>query len=127
MLKVIAAAVAATAALTLAAPAQAITGSYITATVSWGPTACVEVHEPDPSTGRTTYATGTACGNGFLQVSYFAPVGTLVGIDPVMGANSTVSCSIVASGRLLYSDYGTAGDGHDITCLRTLTGGDTIA
>lgn len=116
--------------LVLAAPAHALViGRYLTETVSWSPQACVQIHEADPNTNRTTVFTGLDCGaGGFTTVSFFAPVNTYAGIDPVMGTNEFISCSLAdsQSGQVYASDHGYSGDGHDINCLRIVDAGNQI-
>lgn len=101
--------------------AHAVPGRWVTETVSWSPAPCVILNEPDPTTGRTTTQTGPDCDyGGFTIVRFFAPLGTLAGIDPVMGANTFISCSLAdtVTGEVFVTDHGFAGDGHDVTCLR---------
>lgn len=110
------------------APADAATGRYITARVAWGPMQCVELHEPSAASGRTENVTTIDCDGGFTEVRYFAPLGTQIGIDPVMGNNTFISCTVTdtRTGENIWSDYGTAGDGHDVNCNRTLTSATVI-
>lgn len=130
MLRLLTPAVVLGSALVLSAPAHAMVGRYVTETVSWSPQTCVSIHEPDPNTNRTTVFDGLDCGpGGFTTVSFFAPVNTYAGIDPVMGSNVFISCSLSDSqtGATYAVDRGYSGDGHDINCLRKVDSGNQIA
>lgn len=130
MLRLLTPAVVLGSALVLAAPVHASIGRYVTETVSWSPAACIAIHEPNPATNRTTVYDTLDCGvNGFTSVSFFAPVNTYAGIDPVMGTNEFISCSLSDSqtGQVYATDRGYAGDGHDINCLRKVDSGNQIA
>lgn len=108
--------------------ANATEGAYVENRIAWGPSPCVVVNEPDPGTWRNSLLTHTVCGGGYASSNYFVPVGSLFGIDPVMGDNQFISCTVTdtRTGLALYTDFGTKGDGHDINCLRTLTSGSVV-
>lgn len=100
-------------------------GFTVVVTMEWGSAKCIDFLVPTPASGRTKVQKYTNCdkgiipGTGFTSASYFAPAGTLVGLDPEIGANDWVGCRITdADGAEIWSDYGTKGDGHDINCLR---------
>lgn len=93
-----------------AGPAASGGGGYTTV-VRWAGANCIDIIAPSGPAG--TLQTGTHCGG---QATLFSSgVGDqMIGADPVIGDAASLSCEIV-SGRLI--DSGTAGDGHDVTCL----------
>jgi hypothetical protein len=98
--------------LGLCPQAQASIGERITVHTDWGPYSCITLNDPS--------GTHTACG-GSADAHYYANAGEWVGVDPVIGPNSWVSCYIAGPDNVaFFSDFGTAGDGHDINCLGTL-------
>jgi hypothetical protein len=108
-----------TGAALVASPANAYYGTHnVTSTVAWGGADCIPIEAPLIS---NPYQTGTVsfCG-GHSYASYTAPNGALIGANPMMGNADWLSCQVYLDGALVYSDYGTAGDGHDINCLRRI-------
>ncbi|MED5816125.1 excalibur calcium-binding domain-containing protein [Mycolicibacterium sp. 050232] len=79
--------------------------------VTWTGTNCI--HITAPSGTPDALQTSPHCGG---QATLFSRgIGDqMVGADPVIGDATSLSCEIL-SGRLM--DSGTAGDGHDVSCL----------
>lgn len=46
--------------------------------------------------------------------------GQYIGVDPIMGANNWISCTLYVNGELVVSDHADAGDGTDVTCLQVV-------
>lgn len=44
--------------------------------------------------------------------------GQIVGVDPEMGDNAWIKCTLYINGRVEYVDWATAGNGHQVSCLR---------
>lgn len=95
----------------LTPPAGATPGEVIHVHTAWGPYPCIQLSDP---TG-----THSACG-GFADATYYASAGEWIGVDPIIGTNDWVSCTISNSSGVFFSDFGTLGDGHDINCYGTL-------
>jgi hypothetical protein len=106
------------AAVSLAPPAQAEMGAWITSTVTWTGRDCIGVSYPDVENRYFTDYT-TICG-GVSRVTYWATVGQYVGADPAMGPASSVSCSLQINGWIDNADSAIAHDGHDANCMRVL-------
>ena len=53
---------------------------------------------------------------GWSEWLQYAGPGQSVGVDPNMGANTWVSCTVYVNGRLDYADYASRGDGTDANC-----------
>lgn len=102
--------------------AQAIDGPTVTVTVVWGPQRCVFVKLPTENSARLDMGYGQECSGGQAQSTYYAPLGTYVGIQPVMGNNNHVGCSVVdaKTGQILASDQAIVGDGHVADCIRQI-------
>jgi hypothetical protein len=107
-----AAAIAAT--VGVAAPANARTAE-ITTVVSWvGGDSVLAVDYPGEGVVLERSYSKTATDH------WYAYSGAQIGADPIMRDANFISCQLYVNGRLDYSDYGYAGDGHDVTCVRTL-------
>jgi hypothetical protein len=46
--------------------------------------------------------------------------GQLVGVNPIMGDNNWIKCTLFINGAVEISDYAAAGDGTDVSCLRVV-------
>ena len=62
-----------------------------------------------------TFCPGDYAGGWSEWLQYAGP-GQSVGVDPNMGANTWVSCTVYVNGRLDYADYASRGDGTDANC-----------
>lgn len=101
--------------------AEAQTAVYVTSTVGWVGTDCIQVESPY-TYDRYSSGTGWICSDiGVASASYWALPGQLVGADPIMGDADSISCSIKLNGVLNYTDSAIRDDGHDANCLRRLT------
>lgn len=94
--------------------------------VEWQGSSCVAA--VGPSLGNP-YVIGTpsyTCQPGPVGSSRWARwdelrvSGQYVGVDPIMGDNNWVRCTLFINGVLEMTDYADAGDGTDVTCLRTV-------
>ncbi|WP_142305283.1 hypothetical protein [Mycobacterium intracellulare] len=103
-------------------PAHATDGPTVTVTVVWGPQRCVFFKLPTENSGRLDMGYGQECSGGQAQSTYYAPPGTYVGIQPVMGNNNHVGCSVAdaKTGEILASDQANLGDGHVANCIRQI-------
>ncbi|AEL97976.1 hypothetical protein CL65_gp068 [Mycobacterium phage Patience] len=93
----------------ISSPAKATPWSYVRVEVFWTGTPCIYVRVPE---GDLRYA----CGGAYTFWND-GPVGSLLGVDPIMGAASTLSCVLYLNGLIELTDYGVAGDGTDINCM----------
>ena len=95
-------------------------GHMVTASVSWVGPRCIDATQPVAG-NYYQLMTGPICsGSRELTVSTGANSGQWVGLDPIIGSASSVACFLIIDGRIDYSDYAAAGDGHDCNCLRIL-------
>ena len=107
------------AALTIAPLAAAGTASayvyggyYAKTQVQWGGASCIGVNE-------AYGGYDTLCGyGGAWERNEIVYSGQDFGLDPIMGGANWVSCQVYINTQLVYSDYASAGDGHDASCLR---------
>jgi hypothetical protein len=86
--------------------------------VSWLGSPCLEISFPNGN----TMITHTSCAPTQMQdVHHRAGAGldSVIGADPVIGQATAIACRVVSdtTGAIIASDYGTAGDGHDINCI----------
>ncbi|CRZ18200.1 excalibur calcium-binding domain-containing protein [Mycolicibacterium neworleansense] len=95
---------------TQAPAAPATTGGYTTV-VTWTGANCIDITAPSGAAG--TLQTASHCG-GRAQLFSNGVGDQMVGADPVIGEAGSLSCEILDG---LLVDSGTAGDGHDVTCL----------
>lgn len=117
MKKLLGAAVAAAAvALNVAPAASADSFSYTKTMVQWDGAPCIEVD-------MAAYGYQTLCGfNGMWESNENVYVGQDFGMDPIMGGADWISCQVYVDTVLAYTDYASAGDGHDVNCWRQLLG-----
>lgn len=108
------------ASIAIAAPAHAGVATSFTV-VDWGGSSCLEyvsANKFNPYARSNPY---TQCDSGHeLSWQEQAASGEILGIDPIMGDNDWISCSITINGSWTYTSYAARGDGHDVTCLRTV-------
>jgi hypothetical protein len=52
-----------------------------------------------------------------LYWDYAAAPGEWIGVDPEMGSNASIACSVSVDGYGVASDSALAGDGHEASCL----------
>lgn len=73
-----------------------------------------------PVPGGVGFRAPSVCANFTSEIQKVYP-GQVYGVNPIMGDAAAVGCSVVnvTSGAVLASDYGVAGDGFDVNCLRT--------
>ena len=113
---IVAALVALAAAVSLASPASAQQGAFITSIVYWTGPNCIPVRY---SEGFTTDI-GTICGK-YSERSYFAVPGQYIGADPMpFDTTVTLGCSLLINGVPNNTDYAPSGDRHNVNCLRML-------
>lgn len=115
------------AALFWAAPAKAYINQVSASTlVEWQGSSCVQA--TGGSVGNP-YVLGTpsyTCQPGPVSAARWARwdeirvSGQYVGIDPIMGDNNWIKCTLFINGAVEVSDYAARGDGTDVTCLRTV-------
>jgi len=99
----------------VAAPANARSWHYTKTMVQWGGSSCINVQEAN------VYGYSTYCGFGNAWELNETPyVGQNLGLDPIMGNASWISCQVYVDGRLDYSDFASAGDGTDVNCTRSM-------
>lgn len=124
MNKLLAVAAAPLLALALASPAHA-TGAVAAHTeVTWGGgTSCIQTRGPQLRNPYLESVPTWQCSAvQSLTWDEFRYPGQYVGVDPIMGDAAWISCDITVYGSqtLTYSDYASAGDGTDVSCLRTV-------
>lgn len=94
-----------------------VSGRYVT-TVVWSDTPCVEVVVPNYNEMLHQNLCDADQGGQFFHT---AGPGQLVGGDPIMGAASSMACSVMApDGTVIFEDAGVAGDGADVNCIITV-------
>ena len=104
-------------AVSVAPPAQAQQGAFITSIVYWTGPDCIPVRY---SEGFYT-DTGMIC-DGYSERHYFARPGQYVGADPMpFDSTTTLGCSLLINGVPDNTDYAPAGDRHNVNCLRVLS------
>ena len=95
--------------------------AYAYTTVTWGGTACIE-HSGASNGNPYVLGHGETC-MPYSHTAYWDEVrssGQLIGVDPIMGNASWISCTITIDGRFSYSDYASRGDNTDVNCLRVV-------
>jgi hypothetical protein len=113
------AALAVTAAVSVAPPAQAEYPSVIVSTVYWTGADCISVRYSEG------YYTDVAkkCG-GYSERTYLAVPGQYIGADPIplpSDPTITLGCSLRIDGQVDNTDYAPPGDvHHNVDCLRVL-------
>ena len=107
------------------APAQAESGhNYdihrVHVVEGWTGTNCLSLYGPGThDRGTVGHATDCSAALTFTW-DYAAAPGEWIGVDPEMGANSSIACAVYIDGYLMSDDYAAAGDGHNATCLTRL-------
>lgn len=96
----------------LSGAAKADSADYVRVEVYWSGTDCIGVYQ---ATGERQIICG-----GHETFTAISGPGRTVGIDPVMGQASQISCSFYLNGSLDYVDMAFAGDGTDVNCIRTI-------
>ena len=105
------------AAVSVAPPAQAQQGAFITSIVYWTGPNCIPVRY---SEGFST-SVAMKCG-GYSERTYFAAPGMYIGADPMpFDTTVTLGCSLLINGVPNNTDYAPSGDRHNVDCLRVLT------
>jgi hypothetical protein len=99
------------------APPSAHLGTFTTY-VLWRGAPCVEIHIPD---GGALDDRAACDASQTAVIHHTGRTGELIGADPVMNDATAIGCKVVsdATGAVLTTDNGTAGDGHDINCIIT--------
>jgi len=92
--------------------------------VEWSGSNCVQAYGASQSNPYLIGAPVWACdGNGsphWAEWVEYRGSGQVVGIDPEMGANDWIKCTLWINGRVEYADQATAGNGHQVSCLRVV-------
>lgn len=96
----------------LSGAAKADSADYVRVEVYWSGANCIDIQQ---ATGLVQ----TICGGHETFTAISGP-GRTVGIDPIMGAASQISCSFYLNGSLEYVDMAFAGDGTDVNCIREI-------
>lgn len=105
------------AAISVAPPASAQQGAFITSIVYWTGPNCIPVRY---SEGFSTNI-DMICGR-YSERHYFALPGQYVGADPMpFDTTVTLGCSLLINGTPDNTDYAPSGDRHNIDCLRVLS------
>ena len=96
------------------------------AVVEWQGTDCVIAAGPSMGNRYVIGTPSTTCMYGpfgsarWAQWDQSGYSGQYVGIDPIMGANNWIKCTVYVNGRIEKTDYASAGDGTDVNCLRVV-------
>lgn len=101
---------------------------YITAVtvVEWQGTGCVVATGPSLGNPYLLGTPSTTCMGGppgsvrWARWDQGGYSGQYIGVNPIMGANNWISCTLYVNGAIEVSDYASAGDGTDVTCLRVV-------
>ena len=109
-----------------AAPARAY--AYVSAStlVEWQGTPCVTATGPslgNPYVIGTPSVTCQPGPSGAVRWSRWDEVrssGQYVGVNPIMGGNAWIRCTLFINGAVEVTDFAAAGDGTDVTCLRVV-------
>lgn len=90
--------------------------------VRWSGSDCVQVYG---ASINNPYLIGSpvwqcAGGGGVHAATWteYRGSGQVIGVDPEMGSNAWISCTLWVNGVVEFSDYATAGNGHQVSCLR---------
>lgn len=108
---------AAIAAVALAPAAQADPGTVATTVINWSGTDCITVISAN-LLAPTTVVPSVICGGSWTFSEGNIWSGDAFGADPIMGNADWISCAVIRSGVVVYSDAAAAGDGTDVSCLR---------
>ena len=103
--------------ITVTQPPRPMRSGRYTTLISWTGAACIDVRIPN----GPNMPVETTCNGGTDSLNHTAVTGELVGADPIMGQATAIACRVIddRTQRVLTSDSGTAGDGHDINCIVT--------
>jgi hypothetical protein len=96
----------------------AIPGITVMTVVKWSGTNCITVRT---ATGEREVCDSVQEPRSEAIVEHGKKPGDLVGVDPIMGTASWISCEMYLNGSQSMTDYATAGDGTDVTCQNTLS------
>lgn len=94
--------------------------------VEWQGTNCVVATGPSLGNPYVLGTPSTTCMPGPYGAVHWAQwqqggySGQLVGVDPIMGANNWIRCTLYVNGSVEVSDFAAVGDGTDVTCLRVV-------
>lgn len=95
---------------------------YAVTRVEWAGSPCVQVYGASVGNPYLIGSPVWQCdSNGsphWAEWTESRASGQVVGIDPEMGNNSWIKCTLWINGRVEYVDYATAGNGHQVSCLR---------
>jgi len=106
------------AALGLSGATDARASSYAHTVVSWGGTDCITTTGAQEfNRYRLSVPTWQCSPFHTLVWDEGALPGAWIGVDPIMGDATWISCSI-DDGWNTYTDFARAGDGTDVSCLR---------
>lgn len=95
--------------LIASAPYSYAKGEMARVEVFWTGAPCIDVVQ---ATGyRQTVCGGTA---NFFGMTY---AGESIGVDPIMGDATSISCTFYLDGRIEYFDLAVRGDGTDVNCI----------
>lgn len=117
------------AAIAFAVPSQAMTfghPSHALVRMEWVGTPCLTYTTPAVGNPTVVGSPYTYCSPQNNALSYWAEIdqnaapGQLVGADPEMGDNSSISCELYINGHLDYAASASAGDSQQVNCLRRL-------
>jgi hypothetical protein len=92
--------------------------------VRWSGSHCVQIYGAAVTNPYLIGSPVWQCdgGNGTHAASWveYRGSGQVIGIDPEMGDNDWISCTLWVDGRVEYSDSATAGNGHQVNCIRVV-------
>lgn len=113
-------AVTAVAGIALATAPIASAGATAHTEVVWGGANCIETQGASLGNPYVLSVPTIQCsGSHVLAWDERRGPGQFIGVDPIMGYATWISCSITVGG-ILYTDYAVAGDGTDVSCLRVV-------
>jgi hypothetical protein len=97
-------------------PTRSVRSGTFSTYVSWAGAPCIQIRFPNSN----AMPVQTSCDPTGTQVVHHTGVtGELIGADPIMGQATKLACRVMADAtqQTLIYDEGTAGDGHDVTCI----------
>ncbi|OBF95122.1 hypothetical protein A5790_01905 [Mycobacterium sp. 852002-51152_SCH6134967] len=94
----------------------------VTATtrLQWAGSRCISILSARQDDRTRTGEDRICADSGTWRYSEQATSGHLIGGDPIMGDADWIACQLYINGQLEFSDRADAGDGSDVSCLRTL-------
>lgn len=102
-----------------AAPVFAVTR------VEWAGNPCVQVYGASQNNpyliGAPVWQCDTTPGMHWAEWVESRTTGQVVGVDPEMGGNAWISCTLWVNGRIEAHAEATAGNGVQVSCLRTVS------